>query len=272
MVGGPSFAGPYVEAVARTGLQQQLDNLVSGRALQQSDVPVRRLRTPTERIIDRYMARRAEAEAFNARTLQAQMLYDGYQASLQKLADLKDLQFVMDFTGGNSLDTQADVAIQALSMGVSRSVTIAASGNWDTHGNNDALQAPLWETLFSGLGRLMQRLENTPGEVSDSLAEETTVVVLSEMGRTPSLNAQNGKDHHPITSCMLLGRHITGNRVVGAYDRQFFGEAIDPQTGEIDANGQTLSAEALGATLLALGGVDYEAYVRGVSPIWGVLR
>ena len=100
VVGGPSFPGPYVEAVARTGVQQQLDHLISGQALTRGDIPVLPLRAPSERIIDRYMLRRANAEAFNARTLHAQRLADGYQASLEKLTDLKDLQFVMDFTGG----------------------------------------------------------------------------------------------------------------------------------------------------------------------------
>lgn len=272
VVGGPSFPGPYVEAVARTGVQQQLDNLISGQALTRSDVPVTPLRAPSERIIDRYMLRRAAAEAFNAQTHQAQRLADGYQASLEKLTDLKDLQFVMDFTGGASMDAQSDVAVDALSMGISRVVTLSAPGNWDTHGNNDALQSPLWENTFAGLGLLMEKLARTPGETMTSLAEETTVVVLSEMGRTPGLNAQNGKDHHPITSCMLLGPTITGNRTIGGYDSNFFGQKINPETAELSATGQTLSAEALGATLLYLGGIDPAQYVRGVSPILGLLR
>lgn len=272
VVGGPSFPGPYVEAVARTGVQQQLDHLISGQALTRGDIPVLPLRAPSERIIDRYMLRRANAEAFNARTLHAQRLADGYHASLEKLTDLKDLQFVMDFTGGASLDAQSDVAIDALSLGVSRVVTISAPGNWDTHGNNDALQTPLWENTFAGLGILMEKLARTPGEYGTSLADETTVVVLSEMGRTPSLNAQNGKDHHPITSCMLVGPSVTGNRTVGGYDSQFFGQPINPNTAELSTSGQVLSAEMLGATLLHLGGIDHTQYVRGVSPLYGILR
>ena len=91
----------------------------------------------------------------------------------------------------------------------------------------------------------MEKLARTPGEYGTSLADETTVVVLSEMGRTPSLNAQNGKDHHPITSCMLVGPSVTGNRTVGGYDSQFFGQPINPETAELSTSGQVLSAEML---------------------------
>ena len=117
----------------------------------------------------------------------------------------------------------------------------------------------------------MQQLVHTPGETTATLAEETTVVVLSEMGRTPNLNAQNGKDHFPITSCMLVGPGVTGNRMVGAYDSSFFGRKVNPTTGEVSDSGQTLSAEVLGATLLQMGGIDPAPYVRGVQPLTGLL-
>jgi hypothetical protein len=272
VVRGPSFPGPYVEAVARTGAQQQLDNLISGNALLQSDMPVTQLRAPSERIIDRYMMRRARSEAANARTLQSEILHEGYENSLQKLGDLKDLQYSMDFTGGVLLADQSEVAIQALSMGVSRTITLSAGNTWDTHGNNDALQSPLWESMFSGLSQLMALLERTPGETTETLAGETTIVVLSEMGRTPNLNAQNGKDHWPITSWMLIGPSITGNRVVGGYDDNYYGLPIDPHTGETNSNGQVLSAEAVGATLLQMGGVDPAPYIRGVEPLTGLCK
>ena len=138
-----------MEAVARTGAQQQLDNLISGNALNSSDIPVQALRAPSERLIDRYMARRAIAESYNARTLQAQTLMDGYQASLQKLSDLKDLQFVMDFSGGQTLAAQTEVAVQALSMGVSRTATLTA-GETGIHTETTTPSGATWETPFAG--------------------------------------------------------------------------------------------------------------------------
>ena len=71
---------------------------------------------------------------------------------------------------------------------------------------------------------------------------------------------------------MLVGPSVTGNRTVGGYDSQFFGQPINPETAELSTSGQVLSAEMLGATLLHLGGIDHTQYVRGVSPLYGILR
>jgi uncharacterized protein (DUF1501 family) len=54
---------------------------------------------------------------------------------------------------------------------------------------------------------------------SRGLLDETLVVVTSEMGRTPKVNANGGRDHW--THCygtMLAGGGIKGGTVVGASD------------------------------------------------------
>jgi uncharacterized protein (DUF1501 family) len=132
-------------------------------------------------------------------------------------------------------------------------------------------QSPLWETLFSGVGQLLQALAATPGTSEATLADETVVVVLSEMGRTPQLNAFNGKDHWPYTSAMVIGPNLVGDRVIGGFDRTFYGKPIDTVSGDLYEGGSTLSAESLGATLLAMADVDPLAYVDGVDPILGML-
>ena len=84
-----------------------------------------------------------------------------------------------------------------------------------------------WENLFSGLNELMALLHTTPGTSAPTLAEETTVVVMSEMGRTPALNANLGKDHWPFTSVMVIGDGFTGDRVVGGFDAGWMGQSLD---------------------------------------------
>ena len=194
---------------------------------------------------------------------------------LEKTADLKDLQYAMQFTTGPSLEDQAAVAADALSRGVSRCVTLSFAGTqnvlgWDTHANNDAQQTQLFQELFTGLGQLMELLRATPGEASASLADETVVVVLSEMGRTPALNGLNGRDHWPYTSAMLLGPGITGGRVVGGMDSLFYGKTVNPDSAEVGGD-TVLSAETLGATLLALADMDPAEHLPGIAPLWGVL-
>ena len=83
---------------------------------------------------------------------------------------------------------------------------------WDTHEDNDDDQSPLWEGLFDGLNELMTLLDATPGQTTPTLAGETMVVVMSEMGRTPKLNPANGKDHWPYTSILMVGAGLDGGR------------------------------------------------------------
>lgn len=274
VIGGPSFPGDRVASVARTGTTGQLEGLLDGSALTTSDLPTPGMSRPAESLIDRYLLRRSRARTDASRSALEAALTRDYERALEKAVALKDLRYVMDFSQGADLPSQAAVAVEALATGVSRCVTISSStglGSWDTHTNNDVLQSPLWEDLFAGLLQLMQLLENTPGEREERLADETVVVVLSEMGRTPQLNTLDGKDHWPFTSAMLIGPGLTGSRVVGGFDELYYGRLVDPSSGELTPSGSILSAETLGATLLALAGIDPAQHIGGVEPLWGVL-
>lgn len=128
-----------------------------------------------------------------------------------------------------------------------------------------------FESLFSQLIALLQRLSTTAGHASSSLADETVIVVLSEMGRTPRLNATDGKDHWPYTSLMVVGGGLQ-SRVVGGYDAYFYGENIEPSTADVsETGGQPLSADVVGATLLNVAGVDSEDHLPGVASLYSAL-
>lgn len=273
VLGGPSFPGDLGVAVARTGANGQLQALLSGAALDQSDVAVGGIRSPSESIVDRFLARRAGARVLGARSALEAKLMEDYEAALAHAAELKDLQYLMDFNAGADLLSQAPVAVDALAMGVSRCVTLNAGGafSWDTHANNDADQSVLWETMFYGLGQLMTLLQGAPGATGGSLLDETVVVVMSEMGRTPQLNGFNGKDHWPFSSTLIVGPNVTGSRVVGDFDRSWYGRNVDPASAEVSDGGQVLSYEAVGATILAMADVDPGEYVMGVEPLTGML-
>ncbi len=273
VLGGPSFPGDLGVAVARTGAAGQLEALLNGQALGMSDVPVGSLSSPSQALVDRFVAQRAAARASVSRSAVEDLLNADFQTATQHAGDLKDLQYLMDFTGGAGLANQATVAVDALQKGISRCLTLSASAafTWDTHAANDDGQSPLWEDLFNGLGQLVQMLANAPGEQEATLLDETVICVLSEMGRTPLLNGLDGKDHWPYTSVMMLGAGLAGDRVVGGFDSSYYGELVDPASGEVADDAQVLSCEAIGATLLALADVDPAEYVMGVEPISGVI-
>lgn len=272
VLGGPAYAGPYGAAVARTGATGQLEALLSGAILDRSAVEIGQLRAPSEAVIDRFLARRAAAKAASAGPASSAELLEAYEASLGKAIEMKDLRHTVDFTGGLSLTAQSGVAVDTLSRGISRVVSMVyGPESWDSHTDNDPTQSRLFEGLFGELSQLMALLDQTPGETTDRLSDEVVVVVFSEMGRTPRTNALLGKDHWPSTSVMMWGPGLTTGRVVGGFDAGYFGRTLIPESGELSDAGVLLGPKTLGATLLTLAGVDPAAQLPGVPVLSGIL-
>ncbi len=83
-------------------------------------------------------------------------------------------------------------------------------GGWDTHDNNFDQVKDNLGTLDPGVGALMKDLEQR------SLLKDTMVVVMGEFGRTPEINATNGRDHWcKCFSVALGGGGIPGGRLIG---------------------------------------------------------
>lgn len=87
---------------------------------------------------------------------------------------------------------------------------------WDTHQRNGGilkeLLLPNYDVTFSGL---MQDLE------SSGLLDETLVVVMSDMGRTPKINKNAGRDHWTFCySVLFAGAGIRGGTLYGESDSQ----------------------------------------------------
>ncbi len=87
---------------------------------------------------------------------------------------------------------------------------------WDTHTRNFAIlrdnKLPHLDQTYSAL---MEDLS------ARGLLDETLVVLMSEMGRTPRVNANGGRDHWTYCySVLLAGAGIRGGTVYGASDAQ----------------------------------------------------
>ena len=112
---------------------------------------------------------------------------------------------------------------------------------WDTHARNvPILKEHLLPNFDAPFSALMEDLE------SSGLLAETLVVVLSEMGRTPKLNADGGRDHW--TSCfsvMFAGAGVQGGAT--------FGES-DDHAAYVESN--PVSAADVCATILEIVGID----------------
>jgi uncharacterized protein (DUF1501 family) len=270
---GPSFPGKFGAFVTRTGTSGQLPALLDGSIIGWSTEPVRAPEWKVEDAMDRYLARRASAAATAAKG-GSKFLAESYASAVARADALKDLSTVVDWSSSSGFADQVSFAVDVLSLGVSRCVTMNFSNyGWDTHAANDTYQGMNFEALYTAIISLMQRLATTAGHASESssLADETVIVVLSEMGRTPRLNATDGKDHWPYTSMMVVGGGLQ-SRVVGAYDAYYYGENVDPSTADVSqTSGQPLSADVVGATLLGVAGVDSEDHLPGVASLYSAL-
>ena len=115
---------------------------------------------------------------------------------------------------------------------------------WDTHANNNTrMKDVLCPQFDQGFTALIEDLETR------GLLDETLVVVVGEMGRTPKFNASGGRDHWGnVFSFALAGAGIRAGQVYGASDRNGAYPARDRVT-----------PPQLTATILHLLGVNHEA-------------
>ena len=94
-------------------------------------------------------------------------------------------------------------------------------------------QHGLYEALFSGLNVMVERL------IDASMFDDTPIVVLSEMTRTPKTNADNGKDHWPSTSALLISGELAGGRTLGGTSEgELEALPIDLSTGATKQSGE----------------------------------
>jgi hypothetical protein len=127
-------------------------------------------------------------------------------------------------------------------------VTVYSAGNrdWDTHDNNfRSLKNTLLPGLDWGLSALLSDLE------ARGLLDETLVVWMSDMGRTPLINKAAGRDHWSFCySIILAGGGVRGGQVFGSSDRT----AAYPSTNPV-------SPADVAATIYHYLGIDPRSHV-----------
>ena len=86
--------------------------------------------------------------------------------------------------------------------------------NWDTHrGHFPKMKDRLLPVFDRSVSALLTDLEMR------GMLEETLVVFLTDFGRTPKINNNGGRDHHPgVYSLALAGGGIRGGQVYGSSD------------------------------------------------------
>jgi hypothetical protein len=126
---------------------------------------------------------------------------------------------------------------------------------WDSHVNNLDWQTKMNRTFFPLVARFMAELGRRSNR-HGTLADQTMVVMGSELGRHPTINDHKGKDHFPETPMFFAGPNIKRGAVYGATGRRMEGLPIDPETGRADKRGFVPTLDDIGASVVRGFGID----------------
>jgi hypothetical protein len=184
----------------------------------------------------------------------------GYNSAFQKVRGLmrSDHLFNLDAESKTARDRygrtpfgeQALLARRLVEAGVP--VVKIARGFWDSHHDNFESHRELVPDFDHVLSVLLADLKDR------ELLESTTVLVLSEFGRTPIINKDVGRDHYAAAwSIAMAGAGVRGGCVYGKTDAD----------GKTVVDGQA-NASDLAATIYKACGIDPRGeYQVGLRPV-----
>jgi hypothetical protein len=210
ILGDVAFTGPYAVDAARVGAANQLTTLLDPP----SGDPARMMPSAVSHEEETLMRRYVEASAERARAGRGAHGYnrrriDDFSEAMERSDRLRKLRSLGRAGETQSLGAQIDVALDALQQDLSHAVMLNTRQGWDTHAENFR-QAGAHEATFGELTRLVDELTTRPGSTAGSkMIDETVVVCLSELSRTPRLY-EGGKGHWPVTAALIIGAGCAG--------------------------------------------------------------
>lgn len=187
-------------------------------------------------------------------------LVEGYNSAYQKVRGLMQSDHLFDLEqeplqvreryGHTPFAQQALIARRLLEAGVP--IVKVARGFWDSHHDNFESHRELVPDFDHVLSTLLADLDER------GMLDSTLVVVLSEFGRTPTINAHVGRDHYAAAwSCALAGAGIQGGSIYGKTD----------EDGKTVVDGEA-NASDLVATIYQAVGIDPgKHYYVGPRPV-----
>lgn len=176
--------------------------------------------------------------------------------------ELKKLKLELDtITGGENLlgglRGQAQIALAAYKAGICIAANVSPPAGFDTHGNNDAGQYNGRRLMLEGVDYLWTKAQE--------LGIKVRIIMSSDFGRTPQYNEGNGKDHWSITSMVMMGDGIKGDRVVGASDPGHNALKVDPATLAVSDSGIQIKPGHIHRALRKLAGIEESEVVQNFS-------
>lgn len=271
---GGAQVGPYAAHTGMLGRNNQIIALVDRNLMIPGiDGRIHPIHTPSDEAkaaIRGYLAgQRQQWRMTNALDPRSEKIGSDYEAAVQRKADLvgsRDLlKENLSFGSSGNLIEQNETVVALMKAGICHSATLETPISWDTH-DDITQQHGLYEMLFGGLNDLVTRLK------AAELYDETLIVVVSEMTRTPKMNQDGGKDHWPVTSAMLIGGSLAGGRTLGGTN-----DYLDAQPTELNSGVVSMSSSRkieypnFAAGVLHAAGVDTASFLPGVEVLRGII-
>ena len=155
-------------------------------------------------------------------------------------------------THTSELRRQAQLAILAFKAKVAVSADLYLN-DFDTHANHDPEHNWLLGNLTDSVDYLWEYAE------THGVADRLVVVMGSDFGRTNHYNVDEGKDHWPIGSVIVMEKNQPWtNRVIGETDALHFAHKINPTTLQRDdANGTIIYPKHVHKALRRYLGVEH---------------
>ncbi len=117
-----------------------------------------------------------------------------------------------------------------------RFVEVSLNG-WDMHDDLFRRASELAPTLDQALSSLLTDLADR------NMLDSTLVVLATEFGRTPTINANKGRDHYPRAfSCLLAGANVQRGQVIGQTNAQ--GSHVESEPFSVADFNATVAAAA----------------------------
>ena len=227
---------------------EELDFSIQGLALNEG-LSLDRLQRRRSLVEDFDLARRAVDSS------RPETAYDQFRQRALSLVSSEKVRTALDIRResattrdryGRHLFGQSTLLARRLVEAGTRFVTVAWDApdgySWDSHLNSTDVKNHLIPGLDQALSALLVDLDER------GLLDETLVVCLGEMGRTPKANDNWGRNHwSTLFPAVLAGAGVRGGMVYGTTDK-YAGYALDHST----------SPEDLAATIFDRLGIDPE--------------
>jgi hypothetical protein len=186
--------------------------------------------------------------------------YDSILGSEELTEVLKYLPPEDEIKSLSALKKNILTSLALFSSGLTSTIDIGLWG-FDSHTDNDLEQETLLIELEDGIDFLWDSAEKM------GINDKIFLMVNSEFSRTPFYNSGNGKDHHPIGSCIFMKENtLFTNKVVGWTDEVQNSIGINPDTLLEDGSGLHLKSAHVQHSLRKYFGID-KTNLNNIYPI-----